>query len=154
MSLPKLCRSARASGVTMLCGIAAAVLLCACASTSVATPQPIARIPRDAARFEIDSVTDSTAIFRVQESTWIRAGMAGYAVDPRQRDALVARVRISGIDGDGRAVASVTSQVALVKRDHVLLLVEPERRWWRQRSFWSGMGTGALLGVGAALVAR
>jgi hypothetical protein len=114
---------------------------------------PMSRIPRNAPRFEIDSVTDSTAIFRVQEAQWLRPGLSGYAVDPRQRDALVARVRVVSSDS-ARAIVQVTSQVSLVKRDHVLLIVEPARPWWRRRTFWSGAGMGALLGAGTAVVAR
>ncbi|WP_337170519.1 hypothetical protein [Gemmatimonas aurantiaca] len=113
----------------------------------------LSRIPRDVPRFEIDSVTDSTAIFRVQEARWLRAGMTGYAVDPRQRDALVARVKIMASD-TATAVAQVTSQVSLVKRDHVLLILAPERPWWRRRTFWVGLGTGIVVGGGTALLAK
>ncbi|HEY0930510.1 MAG TPA: hypothetical protein VGE27_11380 [Gemmatimonas sp.] len=114
---------------------------------------PVARIPRNAPRFEIDSVTDSTAIFRVQEAQWLRTGMSGYAIDPRQRDALVARVKVVAADS-AYATVQVTSQVSLVKRDHVLLIVEPLRPWWRKGLFWTGAGLGALLGAGTAIVAR
>ena len=132
-----------------------AVLLAACGRGPEASPpgSPIARIPRNAPRFEIDSVTDSTAIFRVQEVRWLRPGMAGYAVDPRQRDALVARVRVVTSDS-AYATVQVTSQVSLVKRDHVLLIVEPTRSRWRTRTFWTGAGLGAVFGAGVALIAR
>ncbi|MBL0890124.1 MAG: hypothetical protein IBJ19_05875 [Gemmatimonadaceae bacterium] len=108
------------------------------------------RIPRDAPRFEIDSVTDSTAIFRVQESRWIRAGMQGYAVDAAQRDALVARLTIMSRDSL-TATALVTSQVARVRRDHMLLVLEPPRPWWKSGRFWWGVVLGA--GVGSLVTA-
>lgn len=120
---------------------------------SVDAQPALSRIPRDVPRFEIDSVTDSTAIFRVQEARWLRRGMTGYAVDPRQRDALVARVKIMASDTT-TAIAQVTSQVSLVKRDHVLLILAPERPWWRRRTFWVGLGTGLVIGGGTALIAK
>lgn len=136
----------------------ACLLVClpACRSAArgkEAIPPALSRIPRDVPRFEIDSVTDSTAIFRVQEARWLRKGLTGYAVDPRQHDALVARVSIVAADTI-RATAQVTSQVSLVRRDHVLLIVAPARPWWRRRSFWVGLGTGVLLGSGGALLAK
>ncbi|BAH38810.1 hypothetical protein GAU_1768 [Gemmatimonas aurantiaca T-27] len=142
-------------GVTLR-GLALAAVVVGCGRGRVeSTPSqaPMARIPRNAPRFEIDSVTDSTALFRVEEARWLQPGLSGYAVDPRQRDALVARVRVVSSDG-ARATVQVTSQVSLVKRDHVLLIVEPARPWWRRPTFWSGAGLGALLGAGTAVVAR
>jgi hypothetical protein len=111
------------------------------------------RVPRDAPRFEIDSVTDSTAIFRLQEARWVRAGMAGYAVDPARRDAMVARLLIVSRDGES-ATALVTSQVARVRSDHFLLVVRPEAPWWHARRFWAGAVTGTLVGAGSALLLR
>ncbi len=83
----------------------------------------------------------------------MRVGLVGYAVDPRQRDALVARVRVVLSDGV-RAVARITSQVSLVKADHVMLIIEPEPAWWRRGSFWWGLSSGAVLGAGTAVLAR
>jgi hypothetical protein len=103
------------------------------------------RIPRDAPRFEIDSVSDSTATFRVQESRWIRVGMQGYAVDAGQRDALVARLTIMSRDSVS-ATALVTSQVARVRKDHMLLVLEPTRPWWKSSRFWWGSVLGAAVG--------
>lgn len=132
--------------------------LSACAHTSGAGPgsgdagsASVSRVPRDVARFEIDSVTDSTAIFRVQEARWVRAGLTGYAVDPRQRDALVARVTVVSANGPF-AVVQVTSQVALVKPEQVLLILRPEEHWWQRRGFRFGLGAGALLGTGITLL--
>ena len=100
------------------------------------------RIPRDAARFEIDAVDDSTATFRVFESRWVRAGLPAYAVDPTHRDALVARLTITRRDPTS-ASALVTSQVARVTTDHVLLLTPPPTPWWRSPLFWFGTVVGA-----------
>lgn len=119
---------------------------------AVATPT-LPRIPRDAARFEIDSVTDSTATFRVREATWIRPGLQSYVVDPAQRDALVARLRILSTSGES-ATALVTGQVTSLKPEHFLLVVRPELPWWKSRRFWTGAVAGATIGAGASVLVR
>ncbi len=113
----------------------------------------VPRIPRDAARFEIDSVTDSTATFRVREARWVRPGLSSYVVDPAQRDGLVARLRIITRDGES-ATALVTGQVSRVKSDHFLLVVRPEPRWWQSRLFWAGSVLGVTFGAGGVAVSR
>jgi hypothetical protein len=111
------------------------------------------RIPRDAARFEIESVDDSTARFRPFEATWLRPGMQIYAVDPAHRDALVARLRITRADS-GRLVALVTAQVTRLTTDHFLLAVRPAVPWYRTRRFWWGAVSGGVVGATAATIAK
>jgi hypothetical protein len=111
------------------------------------------RIPRDAARFEIESVDDSTAQFRRFEAKWLRKGMEVYAVDPARRDALVARLRIVRSDS-GRLTALVTAQVTKVTTNHFVLAVEPPVPWYRARRFWWGALGGGLVGAAGAVVAR
>lgn len=111
------------------------------------------RIPRDAARFEIDAVDDSTATFRVFESRWLRAGLPAYAVDPAHRDALVARLTIIRRDSV-TASALVTSQVARVTTDHFLLVPPPKTPWWRTRLFWVGTLVGSAVGAGTTAAIR
>lgn len=107
----------------------------------------VLRIPRDAARFEIDVVDDSTARFKPREAEWVTPGMTAYVVDPHQRDALVARLRIQSV-WSGTAVALVTSQVTRVRAEHVILVVAPAPPpWWKSRRFWIGALTGGLFGV-------
>ena len=105
------------------------------------------RIPRDAARFEVDAVDDSTATFRVFESRWLRAGLSAYAVDPINRDALVARLTIVRRDST-TATALVTSQVARVTTNHFLLVSPPPTPWWRTKLFWIGTLVGSVVGAG------
>lgn len=105
------------------------------------------RIPRDASRFEIDAVDDSTARFRVFEVRWLQPGLAAYVVDPSRRDALVARLTVIRRDSSS-ASALVTSQVARVTTDHVLLVPLPPPRWWRDRSIWFGALVGSVVGAG------
>ena len=121
----------------------AALLLAGAAPRAEA--QPLAH------RFFVDSVGDSTFVFRVpSEAEWLRPGRAGIAVDPRRRDALVARFRVIAVERT-RATALVTGQVTLVERDHVVLLEEPRRRFYRDPGFWAGTIVGAVLGALAAL---
>ncbi|MBL0939862.1 MAG: hypothetical protein IBJ03_13285 [Gemmatimonadaceae bacterium] len=137
------------AGLRRIGALALLVSAAACYRSSP-TPSPIQpvlpRIPRDAPRFEIDSVTDSTATFRVQEIRWLRAGMQSYVIDPHQRDALVARMRIVRSDSL-TATALITSQVGRVKTEHFVLVLEPHRPWWKARTFWWGSVIGAALGA-------
>ncbi len=105
----------------------------------------IARLPRDASRFIIEVVDDSTARFKPREVTWVREGMIAYAVDPVNRDALVAQLRITSV-WNGMAVALVTSQVTRVTPQHVIALTPPPTPWWRARRFWVGALVGTLFG--------
>ena len=111
------------------------------------------RIPRDAARFEIDAVDDSTATFRVFESQWLRAGQSAYAVDPAHRDALVARLTIIRRDS-ATATALVTSQAARVTTDHFLLVPPEHTPWWRAKRFWIGTLVGSAVGAGTTAAIR
>lgn len=79
--------------------------------------------------------------------------MTVVAVDPSQRDALVARMRIVRSDS-GRFVALVTSQVTRLTTEHFLLAVPPEQKWYRARRFWWGVVTGGVAGAGTALISR
>ncbi len=141
-----------ASAVLFFCGCHRLAAWPRAAATPAAT-RSLPRIPRDAARFEIDSVTDSTATFRVREATWVRPGLQSYVVDPAQRDALVARLRILSRSGDS-ATALVTGQVTSVKRDHFLLVVRPASPWWKSRRFWTGAAVGATVGAGGTVLLR
>lgn len=134
--------------------LGATAAACRSAPPVRASVQPVLpRIPRDAPRFEIDSVTDSTAMFRVREARWIRPGQSTYVVDPQQRDALVARLRIISRDSL-TATALITSQVARVKVEHFLLVVRPPTPWWRSRHFWLGALSGITVATGGALLFR
>jgi hypothetical protein len=141
--------------------LGAAIAMSGCHRLPSWRPQPsdggasgaLVRVPRDAARFEIDSVTDSTATFRIREARWVRPGLQSYVVDPRQRDALVARLRVVARDS-GSATALVTGQVARVRADHFLLVVRPAQPWWASPRFWGGVLAGGALGAGGILILR
>jgi hypothetical protein len=106
-------------------------------------------IPRDAARFSIAATTDSTVTFRPVEVRWLKPGMQGHAVDPKERDALIARLTIQRVDTSG-IVAAIDGRVAQVATTHVVLMVKPGTAWWKDLRFWSGTGAGVVAGVIAA----
>jgi hypothetical protein len=117
--------------------------------TALAAP---AEAQRATARFYVDSVADSTFSFRIAPTDdWVEVGAVGTAVDPARRDALVARFRVISLWGD-RAVALVTGQTTVLTVNHIALLDAPDRRFYRERSFWGGALLGILLGVGSGLL--
>lgn len=97
-------------------------------------------------RFEITRTDDSTFVFPRLTANWVRPGQTGIAVDPRRHDALVARFRIVSVDS-GRATALVTGQTTRVVVDHVAILEEPRRPWFRTVLFWGGVALGAVVGA-------
>jgi hypothetical protein len=102
-------------------------------------------------RFLVDSVGDSTFVFHVgARDGWVHPGSNGVAVDPARRDALVARFRVLSVR-DRVATALVTGQTTFVTTDHVALLEEPPRRFFRQGLFWAGALLGGVIGAVAAL---
>ena len=100
---------------------------------------------QDAVRFEIANVGDSTFSFAVGQNDWVRRGRRGIAVDPRQRDVLVARFLVIGVD-TGWATALITGQRTPITTDHVALLRRPRLPLLRQEAFWVGTVTGGLVG--------
>jgi len=122
---------------------------CACAPPHVTA----VRDPAGARRFEIIDAGDSTFKFIVAGTPWVRGGDVGVAVDPRRRDALVARFVVQTRVAD-TATALITGQTARVTATHVALLDVPRRRPLTQRAFWWGVFTGGVLGAGTALVIR
>lgn len=127
----------------MVC--AALPMIAACAGRK-APDESAQRIPRDASRFEIESVDDSIARFLPYETRWLRVGTPMYAVDPARRDALVARLRVVGMDS-GRVRALVVSQTTRLTTNHFLLAVEPKRAFYQTKRFWGTLFVGAGLGV-------
>lgn len=118
------------------------------AALLVATPAAAQSHER---RFLVDSVGDSTFVFHVGANDgWVRAGSSGVAVDPQRRDALVARFRVLRVQGRV-ATALVTGQTTFLTTDHIALLQEPPRKFFRQGVFWAGAFLGGVLGAIAAL---
>lgn len=125
--------------------------LFATASLAMALAAP-AEAQRSTARFFVDSVADTTFAFRIgMEDDWVRVGAVGVVVDPARKDALVAEFRVLSLWGN-RATALVTGQTTFVTVNHVVVLDEPRRRFYRDRRFWSGAVVGLLLGVGGGVL--
>jgi hypothetical protein len=97
-------------------------------------------------RFEITQVGDTTFRFPRGTAAWVREGVTGIVVDPTRRDVLVARFRLMAVDS-GLATALVTGQTTRVSTDHVVVLSEPRRPWYRSLTFWSGTVLGLAVGV-------
>ncbi|HEX5438537.1 MAG TPA: hypothetical protein VFW98_15395 [Gemmatimonadaceae bacterium] len=117
------------------------MLACVCALAPT-----VARAQDNAVRFEITAVGDSTFSFAVGRHDWVQVGERGIAVDPRRRDALVARFVVMHVD-HGRATALVTGQTTPVVVAHVALLERPRTPWYRRGVFWLGALIGAVVGV-------
>lgn len=100
-------------------------------------------------RFEVVAVDDTTFTILVGAERWVRRGTTGIAVDPRRRDALIARFRVISRAGDS-VTALVTGQTAPIQPTHVALIRQPVPGPLRQDAFWAGLFLG--LGAGAAAV--
>lgn len=110
-----------------------------------------ARAQATAVRFVIDSVGDSTFTFRIERFRWVAAAQRGIAVNPLQRDALVARFRVLAVR-EGVATALITGETTRVTTEHAALIVPPRVPWNRQRTFWSGLGIGTAVGAAVGLL--
>ena len=98
-------------------------------------------------RFEITRANDTSFTFAVGRETWVAPRQKGIAVDPRQRDALVARFEVTRVGG-GEATAIITGQTTRVSTEHVAMLEQPPPRWYRRTAFWVGAVLGLLVGAG------
>jgi hypothetical protein len=99
-----------------------------------------------ARRFEITNAADTTFTFSVRDQSWVKAKMSGIAVDPRQRDAVVARFEVMRVQ-NGIATAVITGATSRVTTDHIAQLSEPPRRWWKSGGTWIGLLLGVVAGV-------
>jgi hypothetical protein len=97
-------------------------------------------------RFEITQVGDTTFRFPRGSAGWVKPGDTGIAVDPRRRDALVARFRVVKVDS-GLVTALVTGMTTRVATEHIAVLSEPKKPWYRTITFWGGTVFGIVLGA-------
>lgn len=113
-----------------------------------ATPAATAPvIVDDRAHFEILSVGDSTFTFAVGSRRWVAAGARGDAVDPRRRNALVARFEVMSV-ASGVATALIVGETTRLNTTHVALLEVPREAFYRKGSFWGGVLAGVVAGAG------
>jgi hypothetical protein len=105
-------------------------------------------------RFEITQVDDTTFRFPRGTASWIRpcrgpvcgAGESGIAVDPRRRDVLVARFKVARIDS-GLVTAVITGQTTRVATEHIAVMAEPPKPWYKGITFWAGTVFGVVIGA-------
>ena len=97
-------------------------------------------------RFEITQVGDTTFRFPRGTAGWVKARSTGNVVDPRRRDVLVARFRVVRIDS-GLVTAVITGQTTRVATEHVAVMPEPARPWYRGITFWGGAVFGLVIGA-------
>lgn len=108
------------------------------------------------ARFEIASAGDSTFTLVVGRHPWVRPGLYGIVVDPRQRDVLIARFQVIAADS-ANAMGLVTGMTARVTTEHVALLDQPPpppAPWHQRRSFWLGILLGVAAGFSLGVAGR
>jgi hypothetical protein len=113
---------------------------------ALASAAPLTAQEQPPHRFEIEVTSDSTFAFVAGSQRWVKRGMRGIAVDPRRRDALVARFEVLSVE-QGRASALVTGQTARLEQDYVALLQRPGMPWYKRSAFWAGTVLGAVLGA-------
>ncbi|MGQ0643853.1 MAG: hypothetical protein ACT4P6_24140 [Gemmatimonadaceae bacterium] len=121
------------------------------AGACLTTPQ--AQAQSRAVRFEITAIGDSTIEFRTGPARWIRPGQLGVAVDPRRRDAMIARFRVESVR-EGSATAMITGQTTAIIPEHVAVLDEPRRSAYRSPAFWIGIVVGGALGLIGGMASR
>ena len=97
-------------------------------------------------RFEITQVGDTTFRFPRGNAGWVKPGEEGTAVDPRRRDALVARFRVARVDS-GMVTAVVTGQSTRVATEHIAVMTEPQKPWYKSITFWGGTVLGVVIGA-------
>jgi hypothetical protein len=118
---------------------------CALGLALVLTVQP-AEAQFRGVRFEITQVGDSTFRFPRGSAGWVRPKMTGYAVDPRRRDILVARYSVARVDS-GLVTAVITGMTTRVTTDHIAVLTEPPKPWYKGITFWAGTVFGIVIGA-------
>ena len=101
-------------------------------------------------RFEITQVGDTTFRFPRGNAGWVKPGEEGKVLDPRRRDVLVARFRVARVDS-GMVTAVVTGATTRVATEHIVVMTEPQKPWYKTITFWGGTVFGLVAG---ALISR
>jgi hypothetical protein len=97
-------------------------------------------------RFEITQVGDTTFRFPRGTASWVRVNATGLTVDPRNHDILVARFKVARVDS-GLVTAVVTGARTRVTTEHIAVLAEPPKPWYRGITFWAGTIFGVVIGA-------
>ena len=121
--------------VAVLCALVLAALL----------PSRARAQDRDV-RFAITNVGDTTVTFQAGKMTWVVRAKQAIVVDPRRRDAMVARLKVLNVTSSGEATALVMAQVGRITTDHVVIGTEPPARWYKNSLMWMGAVFGLIAG--------
>ena len=121
------------------------ILAAFAAVLALALPSRVRAQDRDV-RFEITSVGDTTVTFRAGRVTWVVRSPRAIVVDPRRRDALVARLKVLSVSANGDATAVVTGQTGRITTEHIVLAEEPRQHWYRNVMLWMGAALGLAAG--------
>ena len=121
------------------------VLVALATALGMTLPSRAAAQDRDV-RFEITSVGDTTVNFRAGKMTWVVRSPRAIVVDPRRRDALVARIKVLSVSSSGDAIAVVTGQTGRITTDYFVLAQEPPQHWYRNAALWMGAALGLVAG--------
>jgi hypothetical protein len=97
-------------------------------------------------RFEITQVGDTMFRFPRGTAGWLKPKTTGIVVDPRRRDALVARFQVMRVDS-GLVTAQVTGLTTRIAIEHIAVLHEPPKPWYRGITFWAGTVFGVVIGA-------
>jgi hypothetical protein len=97
-------------------------------------------------RFEITQVGDTTFRFPRGSAAWVRDKATGIVVDPRSRDIYVARFTVARVDS-GLVTAVITGQRTRVVTEHIAVMTEPPKPWYKGITFWAGTVFGIVIGA-------
>jgi hypothetical protein len=97
------------------------------------------------ARFEIVEPTDTTFSIVLRGARWVKKGMTGYVLDPRERDLMVGRFTVDQVD-ERTARAKITGMTTGITIFHAAMLPVPRKPWFKQMIFWIGTGLGMTIG--------
>jgi hypothetical protein len=121
------------------------ILVMFAAVLALALPSRVRAQDRDV-RFEITAVGDTTVTFSAGRVTWVVRSPKAIVVDPRRRDALVARLKVLSISANGDAIAVVTGQTGRITTEHIVLVTEPPQHWYKNAVLWMGAALGLVAG--------
>lgn len=96
-------------------------------------------------RFEIVAPTDTTFTIVLGDARWVKQGMRGIVVDPRQRDERVATFSVDKTDGKS-ARAIITGTTTRITVFHAALLRVPKKSFLKDKFLWIGAGVGLAIG--------
>lgn len=122
------------------------VLLTAFCSCALALVPSATEAQFRGVRFEITQVGDTTFRFPRGNAGWVKTGSEGHAVDPRRRDVLVARFRVVRVD-TGLVTAVITGMTTRLATEHVAVMAEPPKPWYKGITFWAGTVFGVVIGA-------